>query len=500
VSSDSAPTSIHRVFERISRCNPSGIAVSTSSECVTYAELDARANSFASHLQHAGVLSGDVVALMLPRSIELVVSMLAILKAGAAYLPLEDCNPVARCQYIMEAAGVRHVVCSPGGAEALCGGRAALYPTAKLQRSPRGDFTSIDSARDSKCYVMFTSGSTGEPKGVVVPHRAVLRLVLDTNYIAFAPDDTVLQLSPPSFDASTFEFWGPLLNGARLALYSSPVLDPNLLRAEIAYHSVTVLWLTAALFHLVAARLVSALAPLRVLLAGGDVLNPKHVNEVLRRFPHLTVINGYGPTENTTFTCCHVMTSSNPPSGRVPIGVPITGTQVHILDERLRSVAIGQTGELHASGDGVALGYLDGGRDVAFYADARIAPGLIYRTGDLVRQNSDGLIEFLGRKDTLVKIRGYRVSLEEIRLRTSQLDGVSDAVVARRLTETGEQLLIAYVQPQEGALLSGKYVKEKLADVLPRYMIPDQVVLNAALPITANGKLDRQAILASTVP
>jgi amino acid adenylation domain-containing protein len=495
VNGDAEPVCVHRAFERVARLSPESTAVVSAGEKLTYAALDARANFLARHFQQSGIRAGDIVALALPRSIDMVVSMLAILKVGAAYLPLEDANPVARNLVILRVAGVTHIVCRPGGTDALLSGRTAVYVTPQLSGSWLRGFATCDSTPEDKCYVMFTSGSTGDPKGVIVPHRAVLRLVVNTNYIAFRETDTVLQLSPPSFDASTLEFWGPLLNGARLALYSGAVLDPSVLKTEIAAYSVTVLWLTAALFHLVAARLISALEPLRVLLAGGDVLNAKHVSRVLEHFPHLTVINGYGPTENTTFTCCHVMTARNKPSGAVPIGIPITGTQVHILDEALRPVAIGEVGELHASGAGVALGYLAADAEHAFFRDARIAPGLIYRTGDLVRQDAAGVIEFLGRKDTQVKLRGYRISLEEIRLRMAELEGVSDVIVARKVLDSGDQLLVAYVQPQEGVRLSVAQVKEKLSEVLPDYMIPDQLVMSAELPITISGKLDRRAIL-----
>jgi acyl-coenzyme A synthetase/AMP-(fatty) acid ligase len=272
-------------------------------------------------------------------------------------------------------------------------------------------------------------------------------------------------------------------------------LDPNLLQREIREHNVTILWLTAAVFHLFAERFVAALSPLRILLAGGDVLNAKSVNKVLDQVPCITVINGYGPTENTTFTCCHVMTTRNRPIDTVPIGRAISGTEIHVLDERLSPVPSGEEGGLFTSGQGVALGYLGSTKDNdAFFHDDSIAPGLIYRTGDLVRSNALGELEFIGRVDNQVKLRGYRVSLEEIKARIVEMEWVCDALVLKETFGSGDQLLVAHVQIQEGRELSAKQMQAHLATVLPKYMIPDQIVFHSQLPITSNGKLDRRAV------
>jgi len=434
--------------------------------------------------------------LMMSRRPEQIVAMLAILKCGAAYLPLDANDPVARNQHCLRAAAVAVIVMD------RCSDERGLDGVACIGADHRELFTSeletgpdVKALPDDSCYVMFTSGSTGRPKGVVVPHRAVLRLVKQTNYIQIERDDAILQFAPATFDASTFEIWGALLNGATLVLYSGATLDPNLFAKEIRDNGVTILWLTAAVFHLVATRYLVALQTLKILLAGGDVLYPKLVNKVLDAIPGITIINGYGPTENTTFTCCHRMTAANRPGDCVPIGRAIAGTTLHILDESRRPVADGEAGELFVSGPGVALGYLnESSNGKAFFYDAGIAAGLIYRTGDRVRVNADGDIEFGGRNDNQVKVRGFRVSLEEIQAGLLKLPQVTDAVVLLEKSESGDQQLVAYIQSSREPLPAVADVKKALAADLPRYMIPDLIYLSASLPINRNGKIDRHRI------
>jgi amino acid adenylation domain-containing protein len=498
---DAEECCIQSIFEGQARRRPHAIAVSLRGESITYEQLNCRANFLAAHLQAAGVGAADVVALSMRRSIDMIVSMLAILKCGAAYLPLDDSNPVSRSKRCLDDARVKHLVSDRDCSE-LCGNEIMNISTvdSTLFCSMLRTDVSARVRGDDKAYVMFTSGSTGKPKGVLVPHRAVTRLVVDTNYIQIAGTDKILQFSPTSFDASTFEIWGALLNGAALVLYSEATLDPNALRRDITDNGVTIIWLTAALFHLIAHRYIGALKPLKVLLAGGDVLSPKAVNSVLDALPGITVINGYGPTENTTFTCCHRMTVENrPPAHGVPIGKPISGTQVFILDGGRQRVERGEVGELFVGGNGVALGYLNAPADGSFFRDPTICDGLIYRTGDLVRENSQGELEFIGRADDQVKIRGFRVSVEEIKLSILKIGGVIDAIVLPRQEESGDQLLVAYVKTQQGCELDIAQTRRQLSTFLPRYMIPDKIVLSPDLPITRNGKLDRTLLMSSTL-
>lgn len=480
---------IHKLFENVAIEHGGDVAMSYRGRAVTYRELDSQASAVAQRLKELSVRPGDIVAVVLPHSIEIVVAFLAILKCGAAYLPLDSSNPPQRSAEFMQAAAVKVVIASEQLDPAFTQDRTVLL-TSEFPTSG-GIVESFDSQCDDKAYVIYTSGSTGVPKGVVIPHRAVARLVLNTNYVSIERQDRILQLAPPSFDASTFEIWGALLNGATLVPYSGKTLDPNQLKADVYENDITVLWLTAALFNLIADKSIDALRPLRILLAGGDVLNARYVNKVLENIPGITVINGYGPTENTTFTCCHLMTSANKPDGSVPIGKPITGTRVHILDELQMPVPTGTVGELYASGEGVGLGYLNELQNDAFFVDDRIAPGLIYRTGDFVKEDESGELQFIGRRDSLVKVRGYRVSLEEVRTHIVSLEGVLDAIVLKKELIGGDQILVAYVSKREGNDIDATKIRSHLAARIPRYMIPNQIIFDQTLEINENGKIDR---------
>jgi len=490
---------IHDLFRRRAAASPDAVALTWGAARFSYAELDRLSETLAGRLEDAGVGAGATVALIMDRAPEMFIAMLAILKCGAAYLPLEPNTPPARAMYCLDAAG-GDLVITDRDCRALSGAfrKTLRFQAQELAAAPVPVREAKDVAADAPAYIMFTSGTTSEPKGVVVPHRGVTRLVIDTNYIAIAPADAILQCSTPSFDASTLEIWGALLNGATLVLYTGAVLDPNLFRRHIVEHGVTIAWLTAAVFHLFAESCLDALRPLKVLLAGGDVLRPAAVRKVLDAIEGITLVNGYGPTENTTFTCCHVMTRANPPGATVPIGRPVSGTEVFILDPERRPVAAGATGELYTAGQGVALGYLNsGGREGAFFRDPALAAGLIYRTGDLVRMNEHGQVEFLGRQDNEIKLRGYRISLGEVRSNLLALAGVREAVVSCQKKEGGDQLLVAYVQVNEGQGLDARSVRKQLSGTVPPYMIPDQIAVGTALPINKNGKIDSKKLFST---
>ncbi len=345
---------------------------------------------------------------------------------------------------------------------------------------------------------MYTSGSTGEPKGVNVVHRGVVRLVKGPNYASFETDDVFLQLAPAGFDASTLEIWGCLLNGGRLVVMKPGQPTLRELGEAIRSAGVTTLWLTASLFHLMVEEELESLAVVRQLLAGGDVLSPTHVRMVLKKCPGVTVINGYGPTENTTFTCCHPMKSVGIfGEGAVPIGQPISNTSVYLLDGAGQPVPAGVIGELYAGGDGLARGYWDRPALTAdrFVPDPFSGNGYLYRTGDLARRRDDGVIEFLGRRDHQVKIRGYRVELGEIEAALRSLDGVRDAVVvARDNGPEQEKSLVAYVVGNTEPDGSTAEIRSFLEARLPAYMVPTMIRSLESLPLTATGKVDRNLL------
>ncbi len=487
--------SVHEVFEHRAALTPDAIAVNCGPDRYTYSELNVRANRLARHLRENGVGQGEKVGVRVERSLEMVVGLLGVLKAGGCYVAPDLRQPRERLRTIFADAGIKVVLTQAHLLPEL--EEPAVRPVI-LDRAGDGlDGTDLGLPGDpeSPAYVAYTSGSTGVPKGVVVPHRAVLRLVVDPGFVTIGADDAVLQLAPISFDASTLEVWAPLLNGARLAVF--PPYDPTLdqLAETVENERITMLWLTAGLFHQIVEGPIARLSGVRHLLAGGDVLSVAHVNKALAALPGTRIVNGYGPTENTTFTCCHVMTRPVE-SATVPIGEPVGGTRVHVLDESLRPVPYGQVGELYAGGEGMALGYLGRPAQTAerFVADPfGVRPGdRLYRTGDLVRRRPDGVVEFVGRADNQVKIRGFRIEPGEIEAAMLARPKIIDAaVIAERHGRDGHRLVACYVSEAD---ISVPELRRRLASTLPSYMIPASFVRVEALPLNANGKVDREAL------
>src|ERR1700733_16239989 len=404
---------VHEAFVRQAHRTPDAVALTDPGAVLTYAALDTWTNRLAHHLRSLGVGTRTPVGVYAPRSAATVAMLLAVLKAGGAFVALDPQHPSRRRDLILADAGIRTALTTADLAADLPAGCVPVHPDAVDLADRPDTVPSTGVGPDSLAYIAYTSGSAGRPKGVCVPHRAVRRLVLGADFLDIRDDDVFLQLAPLAFDASTLEVWGPLLNGAQLAVPPAGDLPLHEIADLVRDLGVTVLWLTAGLFHRMVDAGVDDLRGLRYLLAGGDVLSAPHVARALAALPGTILINGDGPTENTTFTCCHPVPRGGPAGARVPIGRPIRGTQVHVLDDRLRPVADGDIGELYAGGDGLALGYLGSAALTAlrFVADPfAAAPGQrLYRTGDLVRRGTDGSLEFIGRNDGQVKIRGFRV-------------------------------------------------------------------------------------------
>jgi amino acid adenylation domain-containing protein len=493
---------IHELFEMQAAQTPQAIALVQGDRSLTYGEVNRRANAVAHRIRELGVARGDVVGIWMRRSPELVVGLLGVLKAGAAYAPFDLASPPERMRLMLEDAKVSVLVTDPELAARLPGEivrAVCLTPgtdelgTDGIDANPVSAGGPLDLA-----YVMYTSGSTGRPKGVAVPHRAVVRLVKNTNYAHLSADQVFLQLAPVSFDASTLEIWGALLNGARLVLFPGEIPSLDQIAGVLEQHQVTILWLTAGLFHQVVEERIDALRTIRQLLAGGDVLSAPHVRQVLARVPGCRVINGYGPTENTTFTCCHSMTDAARVGANVPIGRPIANTRVYILDRHMQPVPVGVRGELWAGGDGLAIGYLNrpdltSERFVPCpHADA---PGeLLYRTGDFARYLSDGTIQFLGRSDDQVKIRGFRIELGEVEAGLMRHPAVRQAVVVVRDEPATGKRLVAYLMAEPEERINARELRTFLKASLPDYMIPSAFIWLDEFPLTPNGKVDRRAL------
>jgi amino acid adenylation domain-containing protein len=489
--------SIHEVFEQQALLTPSATAFIFGRAELSYDELNRRANRLARRLHQLGVARNVPVGIWMERSTEMIVALVATLKAGGAYVPLDPSYPAERLSFMIDDTETPII---------LTQSRLATHipPKPDAVKLISLDTESFDDADDNNlprspgvediAYMMYTSGSTGIPKAVAVPHRAVVRLVKNTNYASFAPDETFLQLAPISFDAATFEIWGPLLNGGKLVIMApAPPTLEDIGRA-IGEHGVTTLWLTSGLFNAMVDERLEDLRPLRQLLAGGDVLSVSHVGRALRCLKNTRLINGYGPTESTTFACCHTIDPNCSPDRSIPIGRPIANTTVYILDPHLRPVPIGVTGELCIGGDGLALGYWRREELTAekFVADPfSCEPGArLYKTGDLAHWRSNGTIEFLGRKDNQIKVHGFRVELGEIEATLKRQTGMLDSAVVVREPTPGDERLVAYVV---GATSAEKLLAE-LRKSLPDYMLPAAIVPLPALPRTANGKLDRNAL------
>ncbi|WNG36167.1 amino acid adenylation domain-containing protein [Archangium violaceum] len=491
-------SSIHALFEAQAARTPDAIAVEFQGSHLTYRQLDSRSNQLAHHLLALGLRPGQSVALCVERSLEMVISTLAILKAGAAYVPLDPSYPRERLEFMLQDVRAPLLLAQRHLAERLPLGHARLVvldSDAHLISQRSEASLGVAMGPEALAYVMYTSGSTGLPKGVCIPHRGVVRLVMGSRFADFGPREVMLQLAPISFDAATLELWGSLLHGGKLVVLPPHAPSIEELSRALKKHGITTLWLTAALFDQVMATQPEALAHVRQVLTGGDVLIPERARTRLARGGQL--VNAYGPTESTTFATCHLLTRQEQVGHNVPIGRPISNTQVYVLDARLQPVPAGVHGELYIGGDGLAWGYLNRpelSAEKFVPHPFALTPGeRLYRTGDRVRWLADGTLEFSGRLDSQVKLRGFRIELGEIESVLDKHPSVRQCVVIAREDRPGDKRLVAYVTSSTQAP-SAAVLRAYLKEHLPEYMVPSAFVALEQLPLTPSGKVDRKAL------
>ncbi|HTG31297.1 MAG TPA: non-ribosomal peptide synthase/polyketide synthase, partial [Thermoanaerobaculia bacterium] len=499
-----ADRSLAALFEARAAEIPDVVALSFFGESLSFGELNAAANRLAWHLRELGVGAETPVAVCLDRSLEMAVVLLAIVKAGGYYVPLDPTYPADRLRWMLGDSQAIALLSRGGLATELAGCGTWIVDLEeereRIAMRPVGNLAAGMGA-DGLAYVMYTSGSTGQPKGVAIPQRGVIRLLLATDYVQLGPGDRIAQISNSSFDAATFEIWGALLCGACLVgIRKETALSSRELAAELRHQGITVLFLTTALFQQIAHESPGAFADIRTLLVGGQEMDAVAARAVLAAVPPERLLNVYGPTESTTFATTHPIKDLAPEVTSIPIGRPIANTHLYVLDRGLGPVPMGASGRLHIGGDGLGRGYWRRPELTAerFVPDPFGEPGArLYDSGDLARFLPDGRIMFLGRTDHQVKIRGFRIELGEIEAILASHPEIASAVVLALQSGTGDRQLAAYVVPRAGggpeAGLRAS-LREHLRGRLPEYMLPSALVVLPALPLTPNGKVDRGAL------
>ena len=491
-----------QLFEAQAESAPGAIAAVFDGKPINYGELNRKANQLAGFLRELGVGPEVLVGVCVDRSVEMVIGVLGVVKAGGAYVPLDVTYPKERIAFILEETQAPVVLTQRGLENRLAGTSSKLVYLDEdcAEIASQSDCNPINLATpETLAYVIYTSGSTGRPKGVCVPHKAISRLVLNTNYVDLTASDAIAQASNFSFDAATFEIWGALLNGARLVgISKEAALSLPEMTAQLNENGINTIFLTSALFNQLAAIDPTAFASLKNLLVGGDALDPRWIREVLEKGRPQRLVNGYGPTETTTFAVCHLIEQVSGNARSVPIGRPIGNTQAYVLDGNFEPAGVGVPGELFIGGDGVARSYLKEPSLTAerFIPDpfSTLTGARLYRTGDLASYLSNGLIDCLGRIDNQIKIRGFRIEPGEIEVVLASFQGLREALVIPREDANGDRRLVAYIVPEADSGLTVKGLRSYLKERLPEYMIPSAIVILGELPLTANGKVDRNAL------
>ncbi|MCP4103950.1 MAG: amino acid adenylation domain-containing protein [Desulfobacteraceae bacterium] len=490
---------IHRLFEEQAEQTPDAVAIVFEDKQLTYGELNIRANQLANHIRASGAEPGMPVGIYMEHSLDMIVGMLGTLKAGRAYVPLDSAYPRERIAFILKDVNVSLVLTRERLIKELpeCGAKLiCLDSDWKKIAEENEENPDNDVKAENLAYIIYTSGSTGKPKGVAVSHRSVNRLLLNTNYVKIESSDRVAQASNASFDAATFEIWGSLLHGARLiGIPRDIILSPQKFATHIREHRISVLFLTTALFNQFARETPRVFNSMRYLLFGGEAVDPQWVRKVLKNCPLLKLVHVYGPTENTTFSLWYPVKDVPEESATIPVGRPISNTQIYLLDQNMNIVPIGIPGELYLGGDGVAQGYLNRPNLTCDkfipnpFSDK--SEDRIYKTGDIGRYLPDGNIEFIGRMDNQVKIRGFRIELGEIEAALLEHPDVLQTIVIMREDLPGDKRLVAYTVPNPERIPEISERRDFLKEILPDYMLPWTFVMLEAMPLTPNGKIDR---------
>jgi len=473
---------VHQLFEEQVERTPDNIAVVFEDKKLTYRELNERANSLARVLRNKGVKAETIVGIMVGRSLEMIIGIMGILKAGGAYLPIDPSYPKERIEYMLKDSDSKVLLSENTLVENIkFDGEIIDLFNKEFIRNDLGNLGKINKSNDL-AYVIYTSGTTGNPKGVMCEHKNVARLVKNPNYIEFNDNDRILQTGSIVFDASIFEVWGALLNGLELYLAKNEtIISPELLEEFVTKNNITILWLTSELFNQIAEENLKVFKDLRYLLVGGDILSPKYINLIRKECKNLKILNGYGPTENTTFSTTYLIKEEH--SSNIPIGKPITNSKAYIVDKNQKLMPIGVYGELCVSGEGLARGYLNKPELTAEkFMDNPFEPGTtMYKTGDLARWLPDGNIEFVGRIDNQVKIRGFRIELGEIENRLLRHEDIKEVAVIAKENKEKEKYICAYVVSKKE--ISELNIKSYLKESLPEYMVPSHFVQLEKMPL-----------------
>jgi amino acid adenylation domain-containing protein len=487
---------IAQLFEEQVCLYPDKIAVAFKEEYYTYKQLNEKANQLAKTLRKLGVKDNSPVGLMVERSSDMIVGILGILKAGGGYVPIDPEYPEQRINFMIKDSGCKVLLMQDKCIKFPVSGVTKLnLNSPSTYHIERSNINLINSSSDL-AYIMYTSGTTGTPKGSLILHKSVVRLVRNINYMELTPEDRILLTGAVVFDATTFEIWGALLNGGTLYLVDKEtIISPKVLGEEIKKNEITVMWLTSPLLTQIAETHTEIFGELKWLLSGGDVLSANHINKVRKANPHLKVLNCYGPTENTTFSTTYLIEKDF--EHNIPIGKPISNSTTYIFDKNLNYQPIGVIGELFVGGDGLSKGYLnrDDLNKKSFIDHPDIPGERLYRTGDYARWLPDGNIEFHGRMDNQLKIRGFRVEVGEVESVMSEIDGVIEAVVKPLKINEGDIRLAAFLNVSDTFNIDAKELDRQIKGKLPPYMIPSAFKFMHGFPKTINGKINKDALI-----